>query len=418
MDANETQAQGRQNRRAVLAAVFAIIFIDLVGHTVLIPVLPLFAEGLGASDFEIGLIFSLYALAQLLFLPLWGWISDRIGRRPVLIISMLGTAASFAALALAARAESIAGVYAARAAAGFFAASIGCAQAVVTDITAPSQRTGGMGGVGAALSAGMIFGPALGGALVGVHPQAPFYGVALLSLAAAALAWFALPETRPAHLARPRLSDLARSLVPTPVQLFLDVHDRRVAAYLALFFVVFTGAEILVVIAALYLARRFGYGEADAAIFFAWAGIIMVLTQGFLLPRLGARFGEARLLLGGLALAAGGIAALAFAPNFAAFFALGGAVAVGQGLAFPPFTSLYTKLCKREETGELLGHSNAMAAAGRVCGALAGGALMQLGLNAPFLAAGALIAGALLAFVLLRRWLLRAAAAGAGAAAA
>ena len=133
--------------------VFLTILIDFIGFSILIPVLPLFADRLGASSLQIGLIVSIYALAQLVFLPVWGWISDRYGRRPVLIVSLLGTAASFLLLAVARDIET---VYVARVLSGFFAASIGTAQAVVTDLTPPEERAGGMGMLGAAFGAGMI----------------------------------------------------------------------------------------------------------------------------------------------------------------------------------------------------------------------------------------------------------------------
>jgi MFS family permease len=123
--------------RTVLAIVFATILIDFVGFSVLVPVLPLYAERLGAAPHQVGLILTVYALAQLLFLPAWGWVSDRVGRRPVLLVSLAGTALSFALLA---RADSIPMIYAARALGGFFAASIGTAQAVVTDVTSTRER--------------------------------------------------------------------------------------------------------------------------------------------------------------------------------------------------------------------------------------------------------------------------------------
>ena len=124
---NETGPDAAAASRTVLMVVFATILIDFIGFSVLIPVLPLFAERLGASPFQVGLILTVYALAQLLFLPAWGWVSDRIGRRPVILVSLFGTVCSFVLLAFA---DSIGVIYAARALAGFFAASIGTAQAV------------------------------------------------------------------------------------------------------------------------------------------------------------------------------------------------------------------------------------------------------------------------------------------------
>jgi MFS family permease len=192
----DTDPSGRREAtplgRTTLGVVFATILIDFIGFSVLFPVLPLFAERLGATPFQVGLIVTLYALAQLVFLPVWGWISDRVGRRPVLLISLLGTTGSFLLLAAA---DSIGGIYLARALAGFFAASIGTAQAVVTDVTPPSERAGGMGIIGAAFGAGMVVGPMLGGSLAHIWGiKAPFY---LRSTRRVGATWPARSSRRP-----------------------------------------------------------------------------------------------------------------------------------------------------------------------------------------------------------------------------
>jgi MFS family permease len=158
----DPEAGSSGSARTVLLIVFVTILIDFVGFSVLVPVLPLYAERLGAAPHQVGLILAFYALAQLVFLPAWGWVSDRVGRRPVLLVSLLGTAISFALLA---HADTIPMIYLARVLGGFFAASIGTAQAVVTDVTSAKERAGGMGTIGAAFGMGMILGPVLGGTL-------------------------------------------------------------------------------------------------------------------------------------------------------------------------------------------------------------------------------------------------------------
>jgi multidrug resistance protein len=394
-----------RRRRLTFVVVFATILIDFVGFSVLIPVLPLFADRLGASALQVGWIVSLYGLAQLLFLPVWGWISDRVGRRPVILISLLGTAVSFAVLAAA---ETIAVVYAARALAGLFAASIGTAQAVVTDLTPPTERTSGMGLIGSAFGASMVVGPVAGGALAALHEQAPFYAIVVLSGANFLLAWIALPESRAEGLARPPWRDLLRSLVPTPLRLIARVHDRRIALFLVLFFVFFAAFAVVEAMGTLYLGKRFGADELDAALVFAWLGLFIAGTQAGPLGRLADTLGEARLLIVGFALMAVGLAAVAWVPSYGWFFVIGPVIAVGNGLGFPTFTSLFTKACRAEEAGELLGQSNSMAVAGRIVGAIGGGALMsERFLAAPFLAASALLALGLGLFVALRPLLLR-----------
>jgi multidrug resistance protein len=401
LDANPRDTR----RRLTLAVVFVTILIDFIGFSVLIPVLPLFALRLGASALQIGWIVALYGLAQLVFLPVWGWISDRIGRRPVILVCLLGTAISFAVLAAA---ESIPVVYLARALTGLFAASLGAAQAVVTDLTPPSERAHGMGMIGVAFGVSLVVGPAIGGALAALHEQAPFYAIVVVASVNLVLAWRALPESRPASLPRPPWRDLAKTLVPTPLRLLTRVHDRRIAIFLVLFFLFFAAFAVVEAMGTLYLGRRFGATELDAALFFAWVGLVLAATQGVLLGRLVVWFGEVRLLVAGFAMMAAGVAALAWVPSYGWFFAIGPVLAIGNGLGFPTFTSLFTKACRAEEAGELLGQSNSMATAGRIVGAVGGGALMsERFLGAPFLAAGALLTLGLVLFLVLRPVLLR-----------
>jgi MFS family permease len=253
----------------------------------------------------------------------------------------------------------------------------------------------------------MILGPVLGGGLASFGTQVPFQAVAALAAGNFALAWWLLPESRSPSLPRAPWRDLARTLVPTPVRLVLAVHDRRIAAFLVVFFLVFTAFAVLESMVTLYLGRRFGASELDAALIFAWIGAVLVLTQGVLLRRLVATFGEWRLVLSGVVLMAAGIAGVAFAPSLAWLYAVGPVIAVGNGLAFPSFTSLYSKACRAEEAGELLGESQSMATAGRIVGPLAAGALMrEVGLEAPFLASGALLLGVAIGLGALRSRLL------------
>ena len=378
-------SRGGGLRRSVLGVVFVTILIDFIGFSVLFPVLPL------------------YALAQLLFLPVWGWISDRVGRRPVILLSLFGTALSFLLLA---GAQSVATIYVARVLAGFFAASIGTAQAVVTDVTSPAERAGGMGVLGVAFGAGMVVGPMLGGFLAAWHELLPFYAIAALAVANLAVAWRFLPESRPAPERPPDWKALARCFVPTPVRLALAVHERRIGLFLYLFFHLFMAFAVLESMITLYLGRRFGADEIDAALVFAWIGIVLVLTQGLLLRRLVPVLGEFRLVLVGLGLMIVGLFAVAIAPSYPWFFAIGSVVAVGNGLAFPTFMSLYSKACEAHQAGELLGQSQSMATTGRIVGPLWAGLVMgAVGLAAPFLVAAAVMLAGLAIFAGARRLL-------------
>jgi multidrug resistance protein len=394
---------GSGSQRSVLFIVFSTILIDFIGFSVLIPVLPLFAQRLGASPTEIGLILTIYALAQLIFLPAWGWVSDRIGRRPVLLVSLAGTVASFTLLAAA---DSIGMIYAARALAGFFAASIGTAQAVVTDVTPRSERARGMGMIGAAFGAGMIVGPVLGGVLAHFGEKLPFYAIAVLALANLAVAWVRLPETSPPDRTPPRWGDLAHSLIPTPLRLVAAVHEARIGLYLYLFFHLFTAFAVLEGMITYFLGKKFGASELQVAGIFAWIGLFLVITQGVLLRRLDERMGERRLVMLGLLAMGVGLASVALAPSFGWFYAIGPVIAFGNGIAFPSFTSLYSKALSAGQAGELLAQSQSMATTGRIIGPFTAGWVMQSWSDeAPFLMAGAMMFAALVIFHLFRHTL-------------
>lgn len=376
-------------RRRTLALIFATILIDFIGFSVLIPVLPIFVEKLGASSFEVGLILALYAAAQLVFLPAWGWLSDRIGRRPVILVSLLGTVASFLLLAIA---PSLLMVYAARVLAGFFAASIGTAQAVVTDLTPPERRAQDMGLIGAAFGLGFVVGPALGGELARLDPLAPFYGIAVLAALNFLLAWLFLPESRPKELRIRNWKGLGRTLVPSPVRLAFALHDRRIGQYLYLFFQLFTAFAALESMFTLFLNRRFGLGPPDAGKVFFVIGLFIALTQGVLIRRLAPALGERRLVVIGLVMTGLGLGAIPFAPGVGWLYVLGPIIAVGNGLAFPSFTSLYSRACEAEKAGELMGESQSMATAGRIVGSIAAGLLFdRLGDWSPFVISGVLM---------------------------
>jgi len=393
-----------RSARSVLLVVFTTILIDWVGFSVLIPVLPLYAEKLGAGPVQIGLLLTVYAFAQLLFLPAWGWVSDRIGRRPVILFSLLGTSLSFALLS---QAESVEVIFAARGLAGFFAASIGTAQAVVTDVTSKEDRASGMGMIGAAFGLGMVLGPAMGGLLARFSPEAPFHAIVVLALVNLVVAWWRLPETRPPDDSPTRWRELGVALIPTPLRLVAAVHDRRIGLYLTLFFFQFTAFAVLEGQITYYLSAAHAADELDVAMIFAWIGVVLALTQGVALRRLVPVVGEERLVMLGLASMGVGLMAVALAGNLAWFYVIGTLIAFGNGVAFPTFTGLYSKACESEQAGELLAQSQSMATTGRIVGPVAAGWIMEHGaLGTPFLLAGGVMFGCLCCFRLARRTLI------------
>ena len=183
-----------------LVIIFFTVFIDLLGFGIIIPLLPFYAEHYGASAFVVGLLSTSFSAAQFLFAPLWGRLSDRIGRRPVILIGLLGSALSYALFAIA---TSLPLLFVARTLAGIAGANIPTAQAFIADVTTPEKRARGMGLIGAAFGLGFIFGPAIGGFLSHWGYAAPAWFAAALSFANFAAALVLLPESRPKHDGEP-----------------------------------------------------------------------------------------------------------------------------------------------------------------------------------------------------------------------
>ena len=264
-----------------------------------------------------------------------------------------------------------------------------------------------MGKIGAAAGLSFIVGPAFGGVLSDLGLLVPFYavaGIALLNLIAAIL-W--LPETRPPSEEAPDLKELCLSLIPVPIRMLTTVRDRRVGLYLYLWFHIYTAFAALEGSFPLYLIRRFDASTFSIGILFAWLGLFVVATQGFLVGQLARYISEIRMVILGLFATAVGLLAIVWAPSMQSFYLVGPVVAIGNGLAFPAFTSLYSQTCESGDSGELLGQGNSVGITGRVLGALGAGLLMDhVGLTTPFLAAGILMLLAGLLFTAARAFLL------------
>lgn len=387
LDPNDPNAAAaRTGQRLILMIVFMTVMVDFIGFSILIPVLPDYANRLGASAFEVAAIVAIYALTQLLFLPAWGWFSDRFGRRRVILVSLAGTIGSFALLTVA---DTLTVIYLSRVLGGFFAASVGACQAVVTDVTPPAERADGMGKLGAALGVAFVMGPALGGLLADLGPKVPFYGVCAIAFLNLLLAWWLLPETRPAEEEPPDPRELMVSLVPTPVRVMTMVQDRRIAMYLYLWFHVYVAFAAVEATFPLYVIRHFEASTLDVGILFAWIGIFIAITQGVMVGRIARYMSEGVMVIVGLTITAIGLVAIAWAPSMEWIYVVGPVLAFGNGISFPSFTSLYSQTCEARDAGELLGQGNAMGVTGRVVGAMCAGLAGDwFGLSVPFVASG------------------------------
>src|SRR6516165_840709 len=377
-----------------MPTLFLIVFIDLVGFGLVIPLLPFYALRFGASPQQVTLLLAVYSLMQLFAAPLWGRLSDRVGRRPVLMISMAASAVAYLWLG---NATALWMLYGARALAGACAGNIAAAQAYIADVTKPEDRAKGMGLIGAAFGLGFIIGPALGGFLAGNDPatadvETPALVAAALSFVALCGVVLLLPESLPADIrglggrARSRLDAIA------------DVLRRPVLSRLIqIFFLVilaFAGMESTF---ALWAIEQFGWGPGQVGYVFAYVGVLSAILQGGLIGRLARRFGEERLLLCGLALIGTGLLAMLFAHSIPRLAFAVSALALGMGLTQPSLNSLISRRAGREEQGEVLGVSQSVGSLSRVLGPVAAGFFFaEFGRNAAFFWGAVLSAAALL----------------------
>ena len=341
--------------RSALAILFVIVFIDLLGFGMVIPVMALYAEKLGASSSQTGWLMASYALMQFVFAPLWGRLSDRYGRRPLLLVSIAMTSVAFLAYALA---PTFGWLVVSRLFAGFATANIGIAMAYVADVTAPAQRAKGMGLIGAAFGLGFVLGPWMGGELSQAYGlSAPGYAAAALAAVNGVAAFFVLRE--PAHRTvaerKARFAALAAELRKPGIR-------RLVWIYLLVVFA-FAGMESTF---ALLSEHRYGLSARDVGRVFAFIGVVIVVVQGGLIGPLTRRFGERTLLVAGLGLQALGLAALPFAPGTPGLLAATFPLAAGNGLANPSMSSLLSRSARAEDQGGTLGIGQSASALGRV----------------------------------------------------
>jgi MFS family permease len=374
--------------RRGLAALFAVVILDLVGFGIVMPVLPFWAKEFGAEAFAFGLIQSSYAVAQFVGAPLWGRLSDRIGRRPVLLFTIAGTALAMLATGLA---SSLAWLFAARTLAGAFAANISVASAYIADVTPPEERTRWMGMLGASFGIGFVLGPAIGGLLAPYGHAIPMFftsalaalnwGVAALRLSepvrheAAAGSGVRLPLLRDRSVRAVVLANLAFSLAVTQLETFF--------AYL--------------------MIDRFGWDASR----FAWILVAMALVMGGIqgggMKTLSARYPEGRLVVGGVAMLALGFAGVPLAPSVEVLLIALLLAAVGRAVAQPALLSLASQAARPEQRGAVMGAFQSSASLARVIGPAIGGVLYGLALPYPFwLASALLIAVALTAHTLPR----------------
>jgi DHA1 family tetracycline resistance protein-like MFS transporter len=363
-----------------LLVIFLTIFVNLVGFGIIVPLLPFYAERFGASPLTIGLLFGVFSLCQLVSAPALGDLSDRYGRRPVLIFSLLGTVISFVMLALA---QSIAMLFLARIVDGLSGGNISTARAYVADVTEPTERARAYGLIGAAFGLGFIFGPALSGVLAHYSYTAPIWAAAGITLVAMAMAIFWLPET------------VRRASAGTgmPFRNLAAMMKRPgLRRMLVIDFVYWFAFAIFQTTFALFVARRFGFDAPQTGYVFAGFGVLGAIVQGAMIRPIVHRLGDKPTFIVGLVCAASGLIAATFASSFTLLVIALIPLAFGIGFGHPTVTSLVSRAGRRDEQGRVQGAAGAMESLGRALGPVWGNAALQrFGEAMPYLSAAACI---------------------------
>lgn len=359
------------------------VVIDLIGFGMVLPILPLYAKRFHASSLEAALLVAAFSGASLVCSPLWGRLSDRIGRKPALLVSLAGTAVGSLLTGVA---GGLVVLFLGRLVDGASGASVSVAQAAAADLAPPAERTRLFGLLGAAFGIGFVAGPALGGLASLAGPRVPFLLAAGIAGANALVAVRRLPET---HRRDPGRPDRGRYRPAPPVLALLGVTFAALVAFSA-FEATF----------ALFGERRFGLGLGSAAGVFASVGLLLVVVQGGLVRVVVPRLGERATLAAGLALNVAGLALLAPARSWALAVPALAALTIGEGLVQTTLSSLLAGMAGPARRGRVLGWQQAAGGSGRVVGPALGGALLGASASGfPYLAGAALTALAAVAVV-------------------
>jgi DHA1 family tetracycline resistance protein-like MFS transporter len=376
----------RSMRSSPLLPIFLIVFIGLVGFGIIIPLLPLYAASFDASPTTIGVLLASYSLMQMVTTPYLGALSDKYGRRPLLIASQIGTCVSFILLGAA---GSLPMLFAARLLDGASGGNIAIAQAYISDVTPEHKRSKAFGVIGAAFGLGFILGPALGGFLGrNGNYAAPAYAAAAISFISLLLTLVMLPESRPperrAEVRKPQVLDIAG--------LREAIGMGQLGVLLAIFFVLNLAQAGFQSMFALFAQARLDFGVRETGYVLAYVGVQAALLQGGAIGPIVRRWGERRTMRAGLLMAVAGLLGSAWAPNWPLLLATLAPLAIGLSLATPTLNSMLTQESPEGAYGRTLGLSQSVAALARVLGPLLAGLVFdRLGVPAPFLLAAALL---------------------------
>jgi DHA1 family tetracycline resistance protein-like MFS transporter len=373
-------------RKSPLAILFLTVFVDLVGFGILIPILPDYAKSFGASATQIGLLNAIYSLMQMAFAPVWGRLSDRVGRRPVIVATALAGCVAYLVFGFA---SSLWLLFLARGFAGVCGANIATAQAYVADVTTPETRARGMGMIGAALGLGFTVGPAVGGLAAHYGNQhTPFFVAAGLAAVNAGWAFVALPEPE-RHAQRP-----TRGFATYADALRIPA----LAFFVALFLLVTYAFSNIETAFVLYTHDVFGFSKGANGLMFTLIGVVLVLMQGLAVRPLTRRFGSERLITAGTLTTALGAALLVMARAPWQLIPPTIIIAAGTAMYSPSLSATISVSAPAERQGEMLGVSQSAGALGRILGPGGAGFIYEHAGNVwPFLTCAVLLGVASLA---------------------
>lgn len=404
--------EGAGHAGSPLAVVFVTVFMDLIGFGILIPIQPFFAESFGARPATVTLLSASFSLVQFIFAPVIGRLSDRIGRRPVMLTTIAINALGYLLFGLA---SSMPLLFLARMTSGLGSANLGTAQAIIADSTTAETRVRGMGLIGAAFGLGFILGPAVGGLFGQFGLAVPAFVASALSTINLVQAYFRLPETRP----RDQASTAGAAARPgfSWSGLTSAVAHANVPQLFWLYFVGTTAFSLMEQTLGLFIERTWVVDpavtgtahlrEAAAltAYFMVVVGVTAAVIQGALIGRLARRFGERRLVIGGGVLITLALLLIPIAGGsggYVWFMGVGAVLAVGAGLTNPSLPSLLSQAVERHAYGGILGLGQSLSALGRVVGPSAAGAIFEVHRALPFQVAAGLSATCILVAVMLR----------------
>jgi len=373
--------ESRRNKQT-LTIVFLTVFLDLVGFGIVLPLMPVYASlpAFAATSLQIGLLMASYSLMQFFFAPIWGKLSDQVGRKAILVIGLFGSAVAHLVYGLA---ESLTVLFIARIFAGIAGANIATAQAVIADVLPPEKRAAGMGMIGAAFGLGFVIGPALGGFLSSDmfgnnHQLAPLCA-ALLCFLNAIAAIFLLQETRKV--------DSKRWVVPLSLTPWKTAMKQPgVPLILLLGLILITGFAAFEIALPLYGQHAYGWTLTSIGYVFAYIGVLITIVQGGLVRRMVPRYGETRMILVGFVLLIFALSIMAMGVSSMTLLLALIPMTFGFGLLSPSLSSLLSRITHQDHQGTVLGLYQSMNSLGRVVGPSMGGfffAISASGLQGP-----------------------------------